>query len=399
MLLQATAHSEPTRIALDIYEHVLRGVRADQLVKNSVTVSDDALQIGNQLYFLSGFRKIWICGAGKASTEMAGAVADLLGDFVAGGLVVAKSGTVDQKRKMPFEVITGSHPIPDAASLLAGYRMLAFAHSVDPRDLVIFCLSGGASAMMEALQPGLSLDQLQVQTDQWLASGKPIHQVNAERIALSQIKGGGLAKAFLPATVVCLVLSDVVSGGLASVGSGPLWHPEVPHEAIGSVSLAIQMAVARGNDLGIPTFGYQEPLAGEARRMAKTIVDLGLRHAKSNHGSFCLVFGGETTVTLDYPGKGGRCQEMALTAAIELAGREGLGFLAAGTDGMDGPTEAAGATADSETLGRSVSLGLHAEKMLDEHNSFHFLSATDNLIKTGPTGSNVNDLAILVRIA
>jgi glycerate 2-kinase len=411
-------------VALQIFQSVLAVVRADRLVQQNVERVGDSLFVQGRHIDLSKFDRVFVAGAGKASAEMGRAVVELVPDRVSGGLLIAKFPS----DAGGIRVISGGHPVPDESSLESGRAMLEFAQQLDERDLVLFVLSGGASALMEAPIEGVSLDDLALTNEILLGSGSDISVMNSVRRRISRIKAGGLARAMAPATVVCLVLSDVVGNDLATVGSGPLmapktdwecpphlldqlpaavrgvleypmWPAETPvieHFVIGSVTLAIHAAAEAAVALGLAAFPYADPLKGEARVMARQIMRLAERHLEVQKEPFCLIFGGETTVTLRGQGRGGRCQEMAVAAAPRVARHADSAFLAAGTDGQDGPTDAAGGVVDPASCERA-SIGWR--QALVTNDAYAFLESTDGLVRTGPTGTNVNDLALFVSLA
>jgi glycerate-2-kinase len=430
----ATPFNRASELALAIYGKVLDSVRADHLVSDAVQRVGDALFIQGNHIDLARFDRVWIAGAGKASVSMATATAEILGERLSGGLIVTKSGYAAPVRKAV--VIEAAHPVPDQSSLEAGDRLLKFASNLSERDLVVFVLSGGASALIESLGGGITLKDLQ-EVNQWcLSGGLNIGQINHIRSRLSRIKGGGLAEAFRFATVVVLVLSDVVGNDLQTIGSGPFVIPNsiqkhrdgrqghrvhypaqgifrdevlqtildpktglsafshaISHYVVGSVSLAIHSAADAAREFGLTPLPYGDPMKGEARVMARTIC----RHAErlGIHNS-CMIFGGETTVTIRGDGLGGRSQEMAVSAASAISRLPETCFLAAGTDGSDGPTGAVGGIIDPQSLARARQHGITDRKALARNDSYHFLEACQGLIVTGPTGSNVNDLALVV---
>lgn len=429
MSLVATPHGPASELALQIYARVLEAVRADRLLSAAVEREGDLLFVQGQPYDLSSFRRVLVAGAGKASVPMAQALGRILRDRLDGGLIITKTGQSEPVEGL--EVFEAAHPVPDASSLLAGERLLSFAEAANADDLVIFLLSGGASALTEAPVDGISLDDLQATNQLLLASGADISLMNAIRSRISRVKAGGLARAFAPATVVALVLSDVVGNALTTIGSGPLVAavprdisfdlldalpsavraevlagelfpretPKVAHYVIGSVSVAVHAAADAARHLGIVPLPYGDPMQGEAREMARRIVALTGRQAKARSGEeFCMIFGGETTVTLQGDGRGGRCQEMALAAAPRIARMPGTAFLAAGTDGTDGPTDAAGGLVDPGSLLRAKDANVDHRRALVNNDSYRFLEASGGLIKTGPTGSNVNDLCLVVHL-
>jgi len=429
MTLTATPRTNAGRLAVEIYAEVLDAVRADRLVRNFVAVDGDRLTIQHRAYSLADYRRVIVAGAGKASVEMASAVKDLLGERISEGLIVTKDGYGTPMP--PFEVLEAGHPTPNAASLEAGRRMLALAESCKEDDLVIFLLSGGASALMELPVDEVTLEDLQATNQVLLASGADITLMNEIRSHISRLKAGGLARAFGHATVVCLVLSDVIGNSLATIGSGPLmaakWRgeipaklidslpdavrrevlsgnlfprptPEVPHFVIGSVSVAVHAAADAAGKRGLLPLAYGDPMVGEARLMARKILSLATRQIQAQADEpFCMIFGGETTVTLRGKGVGGRAQEMALAAVPRISKLSGAAFLAAGTDGTDGPTDAAGGLAEADSELIADAKGFQARRSLVANDSYPYLEACGGLIKTGPTGSNVNDLCLVVQ--
>lgn len=429
MTVDATPFGPASELAVRIYERVLDAVRADRLIRGAVEREGELLFVQGQPYDLSAFRRVLIAGAGKASVPMAQAMAERLGDRLAGGLIVTKQGHAEAVDGV--EVLEAAHPVPDETSLRAGERLLAFAEGAREDDLVIFLLSGGASALVEAPVDGISLADLQAANQVLLASGADITAMNAVRSRVSRTKAGGLARAFAPATVVALVLSDVIGNGLPTIGSGPLVSPvtrelpyelldalpsavraevlagelfprttpKVDHYVVGSVSVAVHAAADAARQLGVVPLPYGDPMQGEAREMARRIVALAGRQVKARAGEeFCLIFGGETTVTLRGSGRGGRCQEMALAVAPRIARMPGTAFLATGTDGTDGPTDAAGGLVDPGSLLRAKDAGVDHRRALVNNDSYRFLEASGGLVKTGPTGSNVNDLCLVVHL-
>ncbi len=349
MKVIASPHNEASELALAIYSDVLDAVRADRLVHAAMQRVGDNLFIQGIHIDLSHFNSVWIAGAGKASVQMAVAASEILGDRLAGGLIVTKYAEL-----VPgLQVLQGAHPVPDETSLLAGESMLEFAHSKHEKDLVLFMLSGGASALMESLNDGLSLKDLQDTNRLLLASGADIVEMNRVRSQLSKIKAGGLADAFEPATVIGLVLSDVIGNDLRAIGSGPLIRSSavpVQHFVIGSISLALHAAVDAARRVRPSSTSLRRPLYGEMR--VRWHASSAVMPTKPGLDESCMIFGGETTVKIRGSGLGGRCQEMALAAAVPISRMRNVSFLAAGTDGADGPTDAAGAMVDPGILCR-----------------------------------------------
>jgi len=347
--------------------------------------------------------------------------------------------------------IEGGHPHPTAGSLEAGRALAALLEHTQAGDLVIAVISGGGSALLELPHPGLTLEDLRATTDLLLKSGAAITEFNLVRARLSQIKGGGLARLAAPARVLGLILSDVVGNHLPSVASGPTvlhasdpaaalrvverYHlgdrlppavmarlaqagtgglgvlPVVENRLVGSNKQAGEAAAGEALALGFEARWLADDWQGEAREMGRAFAALltgpqgGLAQTRLATGRLpplpgeaprprCIVVGGETTVTVRGKGRGGRNQEAALAAALTLAGLPSVVVATLATDGVDGPTDAAGAIVTGETISRAGSLGLSAPTYLDENNAYAFLAGVGALVHTGPTGTNVNDLWI-----
>jgi glycerate 2-kinase len=411
----ATPYGRASELALEIYRRALEAVGADALLQRQVRIAGDSLRVGDVRVELLG-RRVWVAGAGKAAAPMARVLLERVPQARAGPIVASADAE-------GLEVVVGGHPVPNEASLEAGRRMLAWISELGEPDLVLFALTGGASSLMETPLEDVSLEDLQEVNRLLLASGRPIEQVNAVRGRLSRLKAGGLARALSPAEAVVFVLSDVLGSDLRAIGSGPFVgdalppvsdslvdelperlrelvraeaetpaHWRVQHVVIGDVSDAVNASMEAARELGLaPVDGGL--VCGEAREDAARVA----RKALDLAPGACLVFGGETTVTLRGKGRGGRCQEMACAAAAEIAGKDDMAALFAGTDGADGPTEFAGGLVDGGSLGRASSQGLSVEEALVENDSGRFLEACGGLISTSPTNSNVNDLAVIVR--
>ncbi len=437
------------RPMLQVLEAALSAVDPAIAVERALRRRGADLRVGDQRYDLDAFRRILILGAGKAGTPMAQAAAAILGDRIAGGLVVVKTEHGGPCRHV--EIVEAAHPVPDEAGVAAGERILALAESAGPDDLVITLLSGGGSALLVAPAAGISLRELQAMTDALLASGATINEINCLRKHCSRIKGGQLARAVQPATLITLVLSDVVGSPLDVIASGPTvadsstWQdawaivqryelaaklpasiitrlksglagqlPDTPKATdpafdatrtliIGDNRVAALAAAQAATDLGFNTRLLTTYLEGEAVQAARFAVALAREVRASGHPlapPACLILGGETTVQLGaHPGRGGRNQTLALAAALAL---DALGDEAAGitivslaTDGTDGPTDSAGALADGLTVRRGARAGLDAAAHLRADDAYPFLAATHDLLLTGPTQTNVNDLTFI----
>jgi hydroxypyruvate reductase len=420
-----------------LFQAAVDAVRADHLIRSRVVRTGDLLMIGEERIELSRFREVLVVGAGKASAAMAVAIEENLGDRLTGGLVVTKDGHALPTRRT--EVLEAAHPIPDERSVEAGRRIVEMVAGKGRNTLVLCLISGGASALMELPEEGITLADLQSTTSQLLKTGAPIEELNSVRACLSKIKAGGLARAAGEATLVCLVLSDVLGNSLDIIGSGPcmptardhsralaivqergiassvprsvldllesplpqtdLAKPAVKHVILGDIWTAIEAAQREALSRGLHPLILTGWLQGEAREagglFGAIARDLPRTHQET--GIDCFIAGGETTVTVSGPGKGGRSQELAAAAALQMRGIEGVALLAAGTDGTDGPTDAAGAVVTGDTAGRAISTGHDLAASLRKNNCYPALAAADALLLTGPTNTNVGDLVVTVR--
>jgi hydroxypyruvate reductase len=407
-----------------------------------------------QSYDLDDFDRVLVVGGGKAGAPMAAAVAEILGQRLEGGVVVVKQGHVlkDSTAASPIQIVEAGHPVPDEAGLKGAGRITDVLRGATSHDLVLCLISGGGSALMTSPAPGISLADLQTLTQILLRCGATINEINTIRKHISQLKGGQLAQLASPAPVISLILSDVVGDPLEVIASGPTvpdpttssdaWSilvrhgivddvppsitshlraglegdvPDTPKPGnpifqnvqnviIGSNRLAAYAAAEEAQRLGFDTVLLTTFLEGEAREVGKVIAALakGLIRDETRHPAAkplsppaCLILGGETTVTLQGDGKGGRNQEMALAAAMSLDGWDDVLIVCLATDGTDGPTEAAGAFADGSTIARATQLGLTAQTYLVRNDSYHFFEKLGDLIHTGPTQTNVNDLSLV----
>lgn len=372
---------------------------------------------------------------------MAAAVEQLLKTRIDAGLVVTRYGHGGALSRI--EVVEAGHPIPDRTGLAAGQRVLDLIKKAGERDLVIVLLSGGASALLPAPVEGVSLTDKQVVTTLLLRSGATIQEINAVRKHLSHLKGGNMATAAAPATVLTLVLSDVVGNDLAGIGSGPtvpdpttfhdamailhhydLWdkipqaikdhlvqgsrsgssetpkpnHPafaKVQNVIVGDVRVSLDAAAAQARRLGYHPVILSSSLTGEAREVAKVfgaIIREIVAADRPIKRPAALLAGGEATVTVRGTGAGGRCQEFMLALALEIAGLKKVTAFACGTDGSDGSTDAAGAVADGATLERAQALGMQPQRFLDQNDSYTFFHSLAQTLQTGPTRTNVTDL-------
>lgn len=336
---------------------------------------------------------VTVLALGKAAGTMAAGALDALGDRIRGGVVVVPDGPTPELA--PLEVSTGSHPVPDERSLAAGRRLMEVARSLGPTDVVVGLWSGGGSALAEVPMEGTSIDDIRRVTETALAGGAAISSLNARRVALSALKGGGLARA-TRARIVNLVLSDVAGDDPALVASGPAVLPGDGTVVIGCLRDALEAARREAWALRYATLVLDPEVSGEVRevvaRLAAAVVAL------PPGPPLALLLAGEPTVTVRGRGSGGRMQALALGLAVALEGRD-FTALCAGTDGRDGPTDAAGAVVDGGTAGRVRSAGLDPRAALEDDDSHTALGAAGDLLVTGPTGTNVRDLVVLLRPA
>jgi glycerate 2-kinase len=432
----------------DIMSTALAAVDPAQAIRQNVSLEGDSLRIGQRSCDLSGYERIFIVGGGKAGSPMVAAIEKILGQRVTAGLVNVKHGYLPPEGAniQRVEIVEAGHPTPDEAGRRGAERMVEMLSDLTEKDLVICLISGGGSALMTLPQPTISLSDVQALTGVLLRCGATINEINAVRKHISRIKGGQLARLIHPAQVVSLILSDVVGNPLDVIASGPtvpdtttfaqaygvlekydlldkvpasiVEHlaagvagkmAETPKEGdavfatvynliVGSNEIAARAALNRARESGFNTQLLSTYVEGEAREVAKVLAAVAKEMAKSGQPiprPGCLVVGGETTVTITGEGKGGRNQEMALAAALAIEGWEDVMVVALATDGTDGPTDAAGAVATGETVAWARELGLDPEEYLANNDSYHFFEALGELIVTGPTNTNVNDLAFV----
>lgn len=395
---------------------------------------------------LKDFDRVFLIAAGKAALEMAAAVEEIVGARLTSGIAVTKRGH-SKSRLHVARAFAAGHPIPDRAGVEASLAVRDLLKELNARDLLLVAISGGASALLPAPAEPVTLGAKQQTTDLLLRSGANIGELNTVRKHLSFLKGGRLAALAYPATVVGLLLSDVIGDAVDVIGSGPTAadastfadaiavlekfsladrvprvvrnHLEagargeiaetpkprdplfenVHNIVIGSNRLALEAAAQQAKKLGFRTMILSSTMQGEAREVARVHAEILREIVSSGHPiapPACILSGGETTVTVRGDGKGGRNQEFALAAALAIAGLNRVLLLSAGTDGSDGPTDAAGAIATGDTVVRARRLGLDAAQHLAVNDSYVFLDALGDLIKTGPTGTNVMDVHLLL---
>lgn len=412
-----------------------------KLVNSKLSLQGSTLRVNGLSFDLDKFRNVYVVGGGKASGEMASALEQLLGKWITKGIVNVPKGNKPKTKCIVLH--EASHPIPDQAGVEGATQMLKIAELAGEGDLLICLLSGGGSSLMPLPREGLTLKDKQELTQKLLKSGANINEINTVRKHLSAFKGGNLAKKAYPATVLSLIISDVVGDGLGDIASGPtapdkstfqeavnvlkkysIWENapmsvrdiliqgqqgtiaetpkpnDVIFKKVNNVIIGSNQTVCKATQeffeaQGTETHLLTSSLEGEARQVAATLATK-IRKAIASKKPICLIAGGETTVTVTGKGVGGRNQELSLAAALQLKGVEGFVFASLSTDGVDGPTEAAGAIIDSDTLKRAELSGLNPEQFLLENDSYGFFSELEDLVLTGHTGTNVNDIVIMV---
>jgi glycerate 2-kinase len=425
-----------------IFQAALRAVEPESLLAHSLRLEGDILEVRGQerplRLDLRGFERLVVLGAGKAAAPMARALEGLLGDRIDEGLVVVKDGYTAPLRRV--RCLEAGHPVPDPRGLAAAAELERLASGVGAKSLAIVLVSGGGSALLPAPLPPLTLSDKQAVTSGLLASGAEIGEINCLRKHLSRLKGGRLVGLLGGAEVLALILSDVVGDRLESIASGltvpdPGTYAEaldivrkyglqLPASArdvlerglrgeleetpkpgdprfarahnllVGTNRTGLEAARREAEDLGYRPVVLSSRLTGEAREVAKVLAAIALDQRRPA----CVLAGGETTVRVRGRGRGGRNQECAL-AFLEELGRAGpaaagLHFLAASSDGTDGPTDAAGAFASRALLEESRRLGLRPAEYLRENDSYRFFQSVGGLLRTGPTNTNVCDYLI-----
>ncbi len=431
--------------ALTIFRAALDAADPRAAIHRLVQRDGHTLRVQGRAYDLASVKRIFVIGFGKASAAMAQAVEEICGDRIEGGCVVVKYGHANVG-PTSIQICEAGHPLPDENSLRGTQKILDVLAKTREYDFVLCLISGGGSALLELPVDGVSLDDLRATTDALLRSGATINEMNALRKHLSQVKGGQLAQR-TPAPIVSLILSDVIGSPLDAIASGPtapdstsfadamkvinargirdqlpasvLQHitrgsrgeiadtpkrddpifSRVQNVIIADNSIACEAAASAARERGFNTLVHSTMVQGEAREVAKEFAAMAkeiVRSGKPVAQPACVIAGGETTVTVRGDGMGGRSQEFALAAAIEIAGMDGVLVLSAGTDGTDGPTDAAGALANGTTVARGCAQRLDADAFLSRNDSYHFFQPLGDLVTTGPTKTNVNDLMMVM---
>ncbi len=428
-----------------IFSKGVEAVLPEKVIKNQVFLNQDILKVKDNTLELDKYKKIIVVGAGKASAAMGKALEEILGPKIAGGLIIVKYGHGEKLRYA--EVEEGGHPLPDTNGLKASEKLLTLLDDTDEETLVIGLFSGGGSALLTLPADGITLDDKISTTDALLKCGASIQEINTIRKHISKVKGGRLMEKAYPASFLALILSDVVGDKLDVIASGPTVPdpttyadcidlirrysleneipktvidflekgkvgviPETPkpgdklfekasNHIIGNNYLALKAAEKEARKRGYNTLILTSVLEGDTTECARFHTAIAKEIVKSGNPvarPACILSGGETTVIIRGNGKGGRNQEFALVAALEIEGLNSVCILSGGTDGTDGPTDAAGAFATGNTINRAECLKLDARSYLENNNSYEFFKALGDLLITGPTRTNVMDLRIIL---
>ena len=443
---KSSLNRKARQIAINALNAALEASDPASIIKSKIKVEKNVLKVDGFSFNLNEFRNVFVVGGGKASGAMAETLETLLGDRIKDGAVnVPYDSKAYNVKRIKLE--HASHPVPDLAGVKGTKRILDLVSQAEENDLVICLLSGGGSSLMPQPREGISLRDKRRVTDALLKSGATINEINTVRKHISDVKGGWLAKRAFPATVVNLILSDVVGDPLDFIASGPtvpdstrfddaievlkrycLWNsipatvkkvllagkkgliPETPKAGdkafekvhnivVGNSMTGCQAAYNSLKTAGLHVLLLTSSLEGQARDVGTVFASIAQEIVKSGNlvpKPAAVIAGGETTVTVVGKGKGGRNQEIVLGAASKIGGLDGVVVAALSSDGIDGPTDAAGALIDGETVRRALDLGLSPKRFLAENDSYSFFSRLGDLLFTGLTGTNVNDVSVVV---
>jgi len=431
-------------IAENIFMAGVRSVLPEKLISGIMRLEGSILTISDHKILLDNIKNIYVIGAGKASAAMGHYVESILGDRITGGHIVVKYGYSCKLKRI--KVSEAGHPIPDENGFKATEEIIKISAQAFENDLVICLISGGGSALLTDLPEGILPEELYIVNNLLVRCGATINEINSVRKHLSLVKGGQLARIVKPAQLVTLVLSDVTGNPLEVIASGPTVpdpstfkdalkviedyalatditsgvlnylkdgasgiHPETPKPGdplfsgtmnflAGTNSIALRAAKNKADSMGFKTNIIDSELRGDVENVCESVISTAISFKNNNEiqKPVCLLYGGETTVRVKENGHGGRNQHLALSASIRLKDLPGITLLAAGTDGTDGPTDAAGAVADSETVIRASSLNIDPVNYLGEFDSYNFFKRVGGHVFTGPTFTNVMDLLIVL---
>ncbi len=429
----------------EIFMAGLRAVDPIYAVKRVLKLENSTLEINGRMYDLNLYDRILVLGAGKAGASMSRAVEEVMGDIITFGHVNIKYGHFDKVNKIALH--EASHPTPDSAGLHGAKIIYDTLRNTNEKDLIIFLLSGGGSALLPLPAGEISLTEKQQATSLLLSCGATIQEINTIRKHISLLKGGQLAEAAYPATIVTLIISDVIGDPLDAIASGPTvpdpttfkecisvlkkydildkipksviehinkgvngFIRETPKsdekvfDKVQNVIIASNMEAFKASkektvELGYNTLILSTMIEGETRDVAKVHTAIAKEILKSGNPvkrPACILSGGETTVTINGNGLGGRNQEFVLASAIEISGLDNVVVFSGATDGTDGPTDSAGAVADGFTVKKAIGLNMDPLEYLMNNDSYHFFINMGDLITTGPTNTNVMDVRIII---
>lgn len=431
-------------IAEKIFMAGVRSVLPEKLITGIMKLEGTMLIIGDNKVQLDNIKNIYVIGAGKASAAMGHYVETILGPRITGGHIVVKYGYSCKLKRI--KVSEAGHPVPDASGFRATEELVAISSRASENDLVICLISGGASALLADLPPGILPEELYIMNNLLIRCGASIQEINCVRKHLSRIKGGQLARIIRPASLISIILSDVTGNPLEVIGSGPTvpdsstfgdalkviekynltaditsgllnylrdglngTYPETPKPGdplfegsfnilAGTNLIALKASKDEAVSLGYKTYIIDAELNGDVESVCESVLNMAVsfKNNKDIKKPACLLYGGETTIKVSGNGYGGRNQHLALSAAIRLRNTPGITLLSAGTDGTDGPTNAAGAVADSETMSSAISLNEDPVNYLSGFNSHGFFKRVGGLIITGPTFTNVMDMVVIL---
>jgi hydroxypyruvate reductase/glycerate 2-kinase len=433
-------NDRPRETAVQIFKEALEAVDPYKLVQNHCESISAA-------YYKEDCQKLYLVSFGKAAFAMASALTESpVGKLITRGIIITKYGHAPGALEGNIEMYEAGHPVPDSAGFAATRRVMEMLRSGSPHTITLCLISGGGSALMVAPCDGITLGEKQQVTELLLRAGADINELNTVRKHISGIKGGRLAEIAYPSKVMSLILSDVIGDPIDVIASGPTAADEstfrdalnvigkyhltdkipdrilnrlttgakgiagdtpkkgdriferVENIIIGSNKIATDAAARKAVESGFKTTILSHEIQGEARDAAKWLAQKvrEIKGRKTDGSRICLISGGETTVKVRGKGIGGRNTELALAFALEMAGVEGVTLLSAGTDGTDGPTDAAGAIVDGHTIGKAEAKGLHPDVYLDQNDSYTYFKNTGELLITGSTGTNVMDIQIIL---
>ncbi len=439
-------HRRLKEIAKEIYKAGISSCDPYNLVRESLSLKEGLFKVRDEILDLKRFRRVFVVGGGKCAFGMAKACEEILSDFLDSGLVVTRYGYEKYKPKS-VKSLFSSHPVPDKNSEKAAKAILSIAKDLKEDDLLICLFSGGGSSLISLPEDGISLLEKIKTTEVLINSGLNIFEINGIRKHISKIKGGKLAKEAYPATVLTLMISDVVSDDPSTIASGPTYPDKTTYSScldaiysknlqtkipksvlnhlfrgkigeveetpkpgdkifenciwfiLANIETALLACERKAKELGLNTKVFAERISGRVEDVSIFISDIAKRvryEKKPISPPACLLFGGETTVSVRGDGLGGRNQELALRCAFEICGMENTAIVSLGTDGIDGPTDAAGAVAFGDTIKRAKDKGIIARDYLARNDSYNFFKILSDLVVTGPTYTNVSDLIIIL---